>query len=767
MDWRNRIDEEERIEGIRLSHLPQAGRIMRMGDRYISYWPDGNRSHVRIVDGQPEELVCSCHDDPEMICRHEAALCMQLERLHLIEPPMQENRSSRPLRNSMQSEPLHQPAWQPESARSSIQTDSRSACTPQVTADEKQDDSAFIQSRNRNRQAEDFYRDLMKELFGIQDEEPHSSKNPSALQHEEAPQMKQSDHPHVCRETFDGHFGRDETPERNPEPSPKPSQKVSAGLQSKTSDAAPIHMGHPSSLNPKLQAAAEEENDHYDPGDSYAKEEDGIPKQKSNLYHFAKHGDADSFNAIDDENDADGEDSSADNKQDVFSFHDFLETFDKDELIEQIETYAFRHPDLKDTMISAKAKDYPDDILSYLEFEAERRLSAFLGSSAHSGVRAGRTAAHEFCTWLSMQTDALSRVHEDQYAIDLLESVLVSLEGFASVRNESAVREIGSFIFEYMEQIASIADKESIEDLHAWIELALESSLLPDFEMDLIRLLERPLFELESLAVPRFRLLVRLFEKMQEEGRSARVLRPLLVSILRLESEWSLLEKEGESFERRYGHLAAVRLERAKVLRSQGADLQAAHLLETCRREHLSDSMEEEVLRELLAIYHRHGNVKKEESILRRLIFDLSRSDASDLERLAALEDEQTFGSDLKKLEEAGDSDLLIEYYDRAGKDEALLTIIESSGALHHLDEYEDRLKAVDEKRLAGLWLSKAKQMSGDLHDRQDYRLFARAISSARKAEENEESLQTLVSQVKEKNRRKKALLSELEKIGC
>ncbi len=446
-------------------------------------------------------------------------------------------------------------------------------------------------------------------------------------------------------------------------------------------------------------------------------------------------------------------------------FHSLLDRFTHEELLELIQRYALGHPDLKDYLISAMANQAPEEVLYYLEQEAERRLLVFLGPDAVLSSRRTYGAAQSFTDWLGTQVQALQIADRPQYAADLLEEILEIMEEHAGVRTEELIHQIGDYALESLELLLDSSNTALVKDVFSWISFSLDNRRLPDFRTDLIRMLEKPAFDITDLAQAKYDLLVRLYDGMEKEGRSWRSKSKLIVSILDLEEQWPSLSQTNPLFKTRYAMLPAVRIERARRAMDEGRfDTAAAHL-EAARRQVMTPAQEETLVRMLIEADRKQNHPEKALRELNELIFILNQGTAEDIELLSQLESEQQWKEDLARIEKMADPDVLIEVYDRLGLDQKLLDKVEESGQMHHLQRYEDRLLAVNPERTAKLWIKAAQSLAKTAQMRHDYRRIALSLSKAAANDSTRDQAKAIASDLMSGDRRR-ALTDELKHAG-
>ena len=450
----------------------------------------------------------------------------------------------------------------------------------------------------------------------------------------------------------------------------------------------------------------------------------------------------------------------------VLTFNGLLDQISPAQLIKIVQDYCAVHPEFEDFIIARCAENYPEEAFELLQEQALSKLKGCLAQSGLFSPRQASLQAHSFGFWLADQVHALSEARQEARALTLIESVLVEMETGTSAEEESQIDILSAKAFELLEAIARTANASVKAELFSWIEEHLEKRDLPDFESQLISLVEKPFFNIQDLARLKLACLIQILDFAQENRLSSRTRAGIVKSALNLITDFPDLESEARDFEIRYGKDPEVMLEKARLALDHDEDERAEYLLKVLRHERLSLHQEETVCRLLIELYQKTGHPELAVRELKELIFTLQNPMPSDLSTLHQLESEEEWKEDLVRLENSADTDLLVFVYDRLHLDDKLLSALEKGCTITQLAQYEQRLAAVSPSRLAALWLKTAREQSELAADRISYRRTAAALQKAAQYEGTKEEAKKLADKIKSAHHRRHAFVQELERAG-
>lgn len=760
MDWKSSFDKETLLDGYRLYRSGKVTGIRRRGNLITALVDSTCPVEVQIEDGTVTDVQCSCVAGRYgHLCAHEAALLFAIEsQQELLAQPAADvsvrpnpwyrpewNRSREEMPQSVENGQEYSHSWQashhPEDFVSRFQRKPDHFAQPaeeprsfHLPHPEKGDPESLKKTHcdhpekeNRDRETEPDSRDVINRIL-------------SQILSPQADSQKESSGP-----AEESKFIPTFESARKPADQPADFQSARCALSEKEKQAEPLKTEKDDM--PSLENASQKER---------KAESRPVPEQAHQLG-------SEDVKKPEKPGKAPQEKPSS---EEVSSFSSLLKQLDAKKLSSLVEKYAQLHPSLKDWMIASMAGDYPAEAKEYLEQEAVCRLETCLNTDQPLGARFDLRPARQFVSWLDEQVSVLLEARADSYAADLIEQVLLALGCLSSLANEPAVEFVGTHLLDSLERTLSLSNPAVTKDVFSWIELRLDQNDLPEFRFQLMRLLERPIFERSDLAQSKYDLLVRSFDRLEKEQRSPRQKNALIRSIVSMEESWPHLAAANPDFTQSYGDLPAVLIEKARLDLGDGHLQAAEEKLQIARQKSLTPAQEEAVLRMLIEIDQKNGHPENVVRSLNELIFILHSASGRDIALLKALESDAEWSEDLRRLESLQEPDLLMDVYADLGEDEKLMTLMEEKGSFYHLLRHESRLQALDADRTAGLWLKAARELGGQLHDRRDYRRVALALKKASASPVHRQEAGELAASLKADNHRRHAFVEELEKAG-
>ncbi len=450
-----------------------------------------------------------------------------------------------------------------------------------------------------------------------------------------------------------------------------------------------------------------------------------------------------------------------------YDFEALLQKLSTGDLATLLNTYGKVHPEFQDFILAGSLETNPDAIGLILE-EAHVRLKACLLKDGSFQEREASRKAKAFLSWLDDQLLALFASRQDASASDLLRNILNDLNESVRLDDELEADFLVHEIFSRLDHLLSGAPALVVKDTFSWIEDHLASPGRTIIDLPMLRLIEKPYFNRDDLALLKLNLLTKVLDQADDYVLSTVDRHKIVNTILELVDTFPQLEQEQATvtFMQTYGSAPQALLKKAHQAIAHNRPGLAEVQLKKARAHTLSNSQEEEVCRLLIQIYQIEDQPDLAVRQLKELIFVLDAADPDDLVLLKKLESDDEWAEDLKKLETTASPELLILVYDRLHMDDKLLTALEKEPHIHDLIDYEDRLIAVDPDRMARLWLNTAHSIADQANERHDYHRLAAALRKAADHPSTHDEALRFAAELKEMNHRRKALLQELHHAG-